>query len=333
MEKIAILGMGPIGASIGLALKSVGLKNTQVVGFASSKSDRNAISKMNAFDHIESNMKSVVSEAQLVLIDATVSRTREILELISEFVEPGSVVTDTCTSKVRTAAWAKEFLPQGVSYVGGRPIIKAKLDGISSSSHELLRGARYCVMPSETTDDQATKTIVGMVEAIGSQPYFLDPSEHDSYSSAVDILPSVISAAFVDTTANSDSWSEMYKVAGEYFESQSNMAAEDPVEAETNCLTLSDPLVYWIDQMILSLHKFRTHLNEDDDDLVDSFVSAWEQRAKWEIGAVGKEQSGPRLPSAGETMATSFLGDKLAKRLIYLEDKEKRASWKYPGKR
>ena len=85
--------------------------------------------------------------------------------------------------------------------------------------------------------------------------------------------------------------------------------------------------------MILSLHKFRTYLNEDNDDLVDSFVSAWEQRAKWEIGALGKEQSGPRLPSAGETMATSFLGDKLAKRLIYLEDKEKRASWKYPRNR
>ena len=44
----------------------------------------------------------------------------------------------------------------------------------------------------------------GLAKAIGSQPYFLDPSEHDSYSSAVDILPSVISAAFVDTTANSD---------------------------------------------------------------------------------------------------------------------------------
>jgi hypothetical protein len=125
----------------------------------------------------------------------------------------------------------------------------------------------------------------------------------------------------------------MHKIAGEYFESQSKISSEDPVEAETNCLTLSDPLVYWIDQLILSLHKFRTHLNSDNDDLVDSFVSAWEQRARWEIGAIGKEPAGPRLPSAGETMASSFLGDKLAKRLIYLEDKEKRESWKYPKQR
>ena len=50
MEKIAILGMGPIGASIGLALKNVGLKNTQVAGFASSKSDRTAINKMTRME-------------------------------------------------------------------------------------------------------------------------------------------------------------------------------------------------------------------------------------------------------------------------------------------
>ena len=53
MERIAVIGTGPIGTSIGLALKKVGLKNTEVIGQCSDRDVLSIIKKINAFDRSE----------------------------------------------------------------------------------------------------------------------------------------------------------------------------------------------------------------------------------------------------------------------------------------
>ena len=330
LERIAVVGAGPIGTSIGLALKSVGLKNTEVIGQCSDRDSLSIIKKINACDEIVSGLDEALEGAQLVVIDSPVSETRDILQSMSPHISDGAVVTDTGNSKVRCAVWAKEFLPDSVDYIGGRPIIKNFDMRLESSSGQLFKDNYYCIMPTEKADAQAIKTVVSMVEAIGAVPYFLDPIEHDSYSAAVDVLPMVISAAFVNTTAGSDSWKEMYKTASRAFDQQSMPSSDDPIDAETQCLTVSQPLIHWIDQMILSMHKIRSQLSEDSDDLIESFITAWEQRARWETGAIGDDDSRPTLPTAGESMASVLLGDKLAKRFTKLGDADKRSSWKYP---
>ena len=330
MERITVVGMGPIGASMGLALKKVGLKNTEVVGHTANRATNSTIQKIAAFDSYETNLERALTGAQLVIIDAHITDMRDLLQSASEYLEDEAVVTDTGTAKVRCAAWAKEFLPKNASYVGGRPILKELSEDIESSNSQIFRENQYCVMPGESADAQAVRTVVSMVEALGAKPYFIDPVEQDSYSAAMDVLPVVISAAFVNATTMGDSWREMHKTAGVIFDKQSLLSSDDPGDAETKCLTVSDPLVHWIDQMILSLHRFRTQLNEDSDDLVESFITAWEQRARWEADAIVTEPEGPRLPSSGESMASTLLGDRLARRLTNLGDADKRASWKYP---
>ncbi len=330
LERIAVVGTGPIGTSIGLALKSVGLKNTEVIGQCSDRDSLSIIKKINAFDDIVSGLDEALEGAQLVVIDSSVSETRDILQSMSPHISDGAVVTDTGNSKVRCAVWAEEFLPDSVDYIGGRPIIKNFDMRLENSSGQLFKDNNYCIMPTKKADAQAIKTVVSMVEAIGAVPYFLDPIEHDSYSAAVDVLPMVISAAFVNTTAGSDSWKEMYKTASRAFDQQSMPSSDDPIDAETQCLTVSQPLIHWIDQMILSMHKIRSQLSEDSDDLIESFITAWEQRARWETGAIGDDDSRPTLPTAGESMASVLLGDKLAKRFTKLGDADKRSSWKYP---
>ena len=330
LERIAIVGLGPIGTSIGLALKGVGLKNTEVIGQCSDRDILSIIKKINAFDDVVSGLDEALEGAQLIVIDSPVSETRDILQSMSPYVSDDAVVTDTGNSKVRCSVWAEEFLPDTVAYIGGRPIVKNYDLKLESSSGQLFKDNYYCIMPSEKADEQAIKTVVSMVEAIGAIPYFLDPVEHDSYSAAVDVLPMVISAAFVNTTAGSASWKEMYKTASGAFDQQSMPSSDDPIDAETQCLTVSQPLIHWIDQMILSMHKIRSQLSEDSDDLIESFITAWEQRARWETGAIGDDDSRPALPTAGESMASVLLGDKLAKRFTKLGDADKRSSWKYP---
>ena len=187
MERIAVIGTGPIGTSIGLALKKVGLKNTEVIGQCSDRDVLSIIKKINAFDETVSGVDEALEEAQLIIVDSPVSETRDILQMMSPHLSDGAVVTDTGNSKVRCAVWAEEFLPSSVAYIGGRPIVKDYDFKLESSSGELFKDNLYCVMPSDRADEQAIKTVVSMIEAMGAVPYFLDPVEHDSYSAAVDI--------------------------------------------------------------------------------------------------------------------------------------------------
>lgn len=330
LERITIIGMGPLGASLGLALQNIRLKNTEVVGHCLNRNLRSSISKMSAFDSIENNLQKAVDGAQLVVIDAPINESKDLFELLGSFLSDGSVVTDMRSSKKRSAAWAEEFLPQSVSYVGGRPIIKKMMNDLEDSSPTLFEGINYCVIPSKTAEDQATKTVVGLAESVGSVPYFLDVDEHDSYSAAMDNLPHIIATAFVNATTSGDSWREMHKSAGGLFDMQSSLSSNDPIDAEVDSLTMSEPLIYWVDQMILSLHKLRTELHDDSEDFLESFIHAWEQRARWEADVVDEKVSMENLPSAAESMASAFLGDRLARRVTTMGSADKKESWRYP---
>lgn len=330
MERITIVGMGPLGVSLGLALRKIRLKNTEVVGHCIDRNTESEINELKAFDAMEGNLQRALEGAQLIIIDCPINESRDLFEAVGSSISEGAILTDMGSSKKRSAAWAEEFLPNTVSYVGGRPLIKTNLNSLEHCSPDLFKGIDYCVIPSKSAEDQATKTVVGLAESIGAKPYFLDVDEHDSYSAAMDNLPHLISTAFVNATTASESWREMHRSAGNLFDNQSALSANDPTDTEAESLTMSEPLIYWIDQMILSLHKLRTELRDDSEEFLESFIHAWEQRARWEAGVIDQNTDMEQLPSASESMASALLGDKLARRFTKLGDANKKESWKYP---
>ena len=147
--------MGPLGASLGLALKNIRLKNTEVVGHFLNRKTQSEVNKMDAFDSIEGNLGKAVDGAQIVVSDFPINETRDLFETLGSLVSDGAVITDMGSSKKRSAAWAEEFLPNTVSYVGGRPIIKVQLEGVAAASGNLFEGVNYCVIPSKSADDCA----------------------------------------------------------------------------------------------------------------------------------------------------------------------------------
>ena len=156
----------------------------------------------------------------------------------------------------------------------------------------------------------------------------MDPKEHDSYTSAMEVLPLVLSSAMMSAVSKGESWREMYKLAGSKFSEYSLLAAEDPIDSEAYCLANAEGIIYWLDQMITELYSYRNMIKNEDDELVTSFVQSWENRKKWEIGQVIPSPEST-LPTSGETMAAAFLGDRLLRRFRQISDNDKTDSWKY----
>lgn len=328
MDRITIIGMSPIGTSIAMRLKQAKLNNTEIVGTTGDKLVLNAVSKLEAVDRTDGNLRSAIQGANLVILDTPLSESRAIIDAISPIIEDGAVLTDTGSSKLKMIDWAQEYLPKGVSYIGGHPLVKTNVTSIQDSSPDLFENVNYCVMPSHQADQQSVKTVIGLVETLGARPLFLDAVEHDSYSVAMTHLPMVLSSAFVTATSGSESWREMYKLAASDYADFSRLASGDPEDSEIACLANPESMVHWIDETIRALYDYRNKISDRSVNLMDLFIGAWEARARWETGAV-EPKSNSDLPSARDSMASAFFGDKLAKRFKSATDEEDKDSWKY----
>lgn len=124
----------------------------------------------------------------------------------------------------------------------------------------------------------------------------------------------------------------MHMLAESQFETFGRHATNDPLDNEAVCLADPESLVHWIDELILELYAFRTEIKDRREELIERFVHAWELRAKWEADAV-VPQDGVRIPSAGESIASAMLGEKLAERLGALKRKEEESENKYKSRR
>ena len=329
MERITIVGTGPISASIGLRLVKADSKNTEVVATSGDRVALTRFSKIGAAHKTVGNLGSAIKGATIVLLDTQITETRELLETIGPILDDGCVVTDIGISKTRMMEWAEEYLPRGVSYVGGHPLIKKQPTTLDDADPSLFDDIRYCIIPSRSADQQSVRVVVGLVEKLGAKPLFLDPQEHDSYAAAMSYLPIVLSAAYVNATTGSSGWREMHRLAASEFGELSRLVSEDPLNNEAACLANPDELVYWLDQLIAELYSYRNQIKERSDDLVDSLIKAWEAQARWEADAIEEPQR-PELPSASQSMAAALLGERLARRYQQMQDRQpKKTGWKY----
>ncbi len=318
MEKIAIVGVSPVGVSMGMALMDRRLSNTEIVITSGDRNIVSEASKLGAANKTTTSMRDAVEDASLVVLDSPISEQREIMDTIGPYIESGAVVTDTSNVKEPVMKWAEELLPRDTNFIGGYPLLKSSPETIQDSDAGIFSGAKYAITPMKNSDQQSIRTVVGLVEALRASPVFLDPAEHDSYAAAMHHLPVIMSCAFVNATAGSDGWREMHLLAESQFNTFGQRASDDPLNNEAACIANPDSIVHWVDQLILELYNFRNDIKEVDGDggdaLLDRFVKAWELRAKWEADAVVPRE-GAELPTAGESMMSAMLGDKLARRL------------------
>src|SRR5829696_8094280 len=133
VERIAIIGTGLIGGSIGLALKNAKIADVEVVGFDLDRGIASEARKMGAIDRSASSLPDVVRDAKLVIIAVPPLAVGGVMQEISEHLVDGAVVTDTASTKVEIRRYAQEFLPEHVSFVGGHPMAGKEDQGIKNA--------------------------------------------------------------------------------------------------------------------------------------------------------------------------------------------------------
>jgi prephenate dehydrogenase len=323
MQRVAIIGLGLIGGSIGLGLRQWSAQNAksgspalEIVGFDSDLDQQGYAKKLGAVDKTEWELRKTVQNADLVVIATPVRTIRDIFVDIAEALKPGAVVTDTGSTKTNVLQWSQELLPTTVSFIGGHPMA-GKSMSIEGAEATLFEGATWCVAPSVRASEESIRTVLGMITALGAQPYFLDPEEHDAYVAGISHMPFVVSASIMNALASDKSWRDMKTLTAGGFRDMTRLSAGSAAMHRDIALTNRAALLRWIDAVSAELAEFRDVLTDDSDEssqkLLAYFDRARDSRAEW---ATQTTREGELLQGTQSELSNEGFGDQMSRMLF-----------------
>lgn len=278
---VAIIGLGLIGGSVGLALKRAGSEAVDLVGFARRPETADRARQLGAVDRVEGSLASAVSGADLVILATPTMSIKEILPQIGPHLPDGCVVTDVASTKVQVMQWAYESLPQGVSFVGGHPMAGKELSGIEVADADLFRGCTYCIVPGRSASEAAVQMVVDLVHKVKARHVLLNATDHDQFVAGISHLPLILASALVMATTQSPHWPKMSDVAATGYQSATRLASQHPRMNRDICLTNGENIVAWIDEFTRELQRFRSLIAEGDLSVEQAFEKARQSRNAW----------------------------------------------------
>lgn len=280
-NRIAIIGLGLIGGSIGLALHKAKAVQ-QVVGYDLSKGISQQARKVGAIDQPYDTLADAIRGAELIILATPVGAMRALFQNIATSVTPGAVVTDVASTKTQVISWAEEFLPSSVSFVGGHPMTGKEISGVEAADATLFQGRIYCLTPTTHTRPVAINKVSALAEVLGARVRFLEPAEHDGQVAGVSHLPFIASVALMNTVAEGAAWSDAAMLAANGFRDMTRLAAGNPEMYRDICLTNSEAVTRWLKEYITALSTLRNRIAAHDRGIDEDFATAQQLRLQWQ---------------------------------------------------
>lgn len=280
-RKVAIIGLGLIGGSIGLALRHLGPEAPEVTGYARRKETAAKALQCGAVGRAESSLIKSVQNAGLVIVATPIMATRDIFAEIGPHLMPGCVVTDTGSTKEAIIDWAAEFLPDSVDFVGGHPMAGKETPGIDAAEPSLFVGCTYCIVPGRTVSPASVELVTDLAKKLGARPLLLTAAQHDHLVAGVSHLPFAASCALVMATMGSQAWNDMSGLAATGYRDTSRLASQDPTMTRDICVTNRENIVLWIDQFIRELERIRDLVADGGQQLGEALAQARRMRQEW----------------------------------------------------
>jgi prephenate dehydrogenase len=226
--RVAIIGVGLIGGSLGLALLERGLAR-EVTGAGSRRENLQLALEMGAINRIAASPAEAADSAELVVIATPVSATIPVLHEIKPFLAPGAVVTDVGSTKSAVVFEAEKILPGGGDFLGGHPKVGCEQNGVRGADPYLFENAFYIITPTGGTRPEDAARVREMALGVGARVIEMDPASHDLAVAAVSHLPHLLAAALVNTVAGLPCSAQMLPLAAGGFRDVTRIAAGSPV--------------------------------------------------------------------------------------------------------
>ena len=187
--KLALVGTGLMGASVGLAAKRAGVEH--VAGYDGDPDALRVASERGAVDEAAQSMEAAVAEAELVVVAVPVTQLASQVRTVLEAAPEAATVTDVGSTK----QWGLG-LPD--RFVGGHPVCGREAHGPAHATADLFDGATWFLTPVAGTDPDRYRLVHGFVVSLGAVPVAIDPQAHDRLVALTSHLPHAVANVLVN---------------------------------------------------------------------------------------------------------------------------------------
>ncbi|HEX6753302.1 MAG TPA: prephenate dehydrogenase/arogenate dehydrogenase family protein [Solirubrobacterales bacterium] len=195
--KIAVLGVGLIGGSIGLAARR--RLRSEVAGFDPDPATRERALAEGALDRAASTPAEACEGAEVVFCAAPVAGLAELAATALEACGPDAVVTDVGSTKRDIVA----ALGSDERFIGGHPLAGAETSGVENAREDLFEGARWYLTPrSQHSSGLLYDRLYRTVGGLGARVQAIDAETHDRLMATVSHLPHVVANVLVSQAAD-----------------------------------------------------------------------------------------------------------------------------------
>ena len=237
-ETVAIVGVGLIGGSLGMAMKSRRIAG-RVVGVGRSRERLDRAVALGAIDEGTTDPKAILAEADLIVLCTTVGHIVQTLGETLACAKPGTVVTDVGSTK-STIVEASGGAP---NFVGGHPMAGSEETGVEAATALLFSEATWAVTPTEATDSQAREAVEMLAREVGAATLTLTPDAHDAMLAVTSHLPHVLASSLMrQAAATQERHPQTQRLTAGSFADATRVAASSPEIWRDVCLTNRDAL-------------------------------------------------------------------------------------------
>ncbi len=258
---VTIVGVGLIGASLGLALKQAGVA-TKVLGVGRSKENLAQAQKMGAIDGVV-DLVAATQQSDVIVLCMPVAQMRAAFEVIEPHLEPRTMITDAGSTKGDVILAAKEILgKKACQFVSAHPIAGGAQHGAIAATVDLFQGKQTIVCPLQENSPEDIALIMGFWESVGSAVKKIGSVQHDAIYAAVSHLPHLLSYALMASVVNSEDADQKLGHVGAGFKDFTRIAASSPEMWRDICLGNPTAILKELDQYLLIVNHMRKLIAE-----------------------------------------------------------------------
>ncbi|MBS4026570.1 MAG: prephenate dehydrogenase [Clostridia bacterium] len=281
ITKMAILGLGLMGGSLGMALTQRGFAK-EVVGIDLSQETINQGIALQAITHGTTSLEEGVKNADLIVLCAPVKEIISIARQIRPWLKKGCVVTDVGSTKEEIVNSLEEIFHPQCFFIGGHPMAGSEESGITAADKYLLENAYYIVTPTADSNQAALKLVEKMIIAAGARPIMISPEEHDQLVAAISHLPHLVAVSLVNGVKNLTGVShDPLALAAGGFRDSTRIAGSNPRLWLDICFSNKERILVALRDFKCALFRLEESLVKDNKSLfLECFHQAKEAREK-----------------------------------------------------
>ncbi len=309
--RVALIGCTPLGIAVGSALRQA-FPEAEIVGHDRDAAAMQRAEASGAIHKRTWNIPAASEGASAIFIFGSEAELRLVLDAIREDVAPSALVVRVGGSLQQALALARERLPGTASFFATQ-LVRSPVAAEMS-----LQQAVWAVAPRAGTSEASVEQFLALVRALGAVPVLVDPQEGDGMRLAAELLPLMLSAAWMRVVSEDPAWRERQWMAGADAVLFTLALEQDIEDALARLFAAPEVAVHWLNQVMLACMTLRDALSSANAEAVRAWLQeAQARRAQW-LSEWRKGRAEPGEPSKlpQPSLLSMFLGERLATRLL-----------------